>query len=224
MAYGMEDGAVPGGADSSTRLIAYAAAPHFLPISIPTAHPGLDRRWPPSAFPELDCVRDRLPSHVVAAVEHRAAEIGVGAERVLIASGFMDEDHYVYALARSLWDLNTRPSTVGNAPAVLSRISGFCRPRKSACYHSSLMVRRSSFLHRARRGTSSISSHVTRRHASVLRHRRGLICSSQTKAVPRSQMRRREPCEAAGRVYARDIPTGTFASLPRRCRLYFWVC
>src|SRR5690349_18771739 len=102
MAYGMEDGAVPGGADSSTRLIAYAAAPHFLPISIPTAHPGLDRRWPPSAFPELDCVRDRLPSHVVAAVEHRAAEIGVGAERVLIASGFMDEDHYVYALARSL--------------------------------------------------------------------------------------------------------------------------
>jgi len=103
MAYRNGDDAVLGRTDSSNkRLSAYAAPPRFLPISIPAIHPGLDRRWRPSAFPELDCVRDRLPSHVIAAVEHRAVEIGIGAERVLIASGFMNEDHYVYALARSL--------------------------------------------------------------------------------------------------------------------------
>jgi hypothetical protein len=35
-------------------------------------------------------------------VTRRAAEIGVGAERVLIAAGFIDEDTYAYALSRSL--------------------------------------------------------------------------------------------------------------------------
>jgi hypothetical protein len=63
---------------------------------IPAVRTGTD------AFPELDCVRDRLPSSVIAAIEQRAAEIGIGAERVLIAAGFMDEDNYIYALSRSL--------------------------------------------------------------------------------------------------------------------------
>jgi hypothetical protein len=54
------------------------------------------------AFPELDCVRDRLPPAVVAAVERRAIETGVGAERVLIAQGFVAEESYLQLLARSL--------------------------------------------------------------------------------------------------------------------------
>ena len=55
-----------------------------------------------SAFPEIDCVRDRLPLKVVAAVERRAIETGVGADRVLIAAGIIDEDRYVHALSRWL--------------------------------------------------------------------------------------------------------------------------
>lgn len=38
----------------------------------------------------------------MAAVERRAIEIGVSADRVLIAAGIMDEDHYVHALSRWL--------------------------------------------------------------------------------------------------------------------------
>jgi glycosyltransferase XagB len=55
-----------------------------------------------STFPEIDCLRDRLPLNLVAAAERRAIEIGVGAERVLIAAGVIDEDRYVDALSRWL--------------------------------------------------------------------------------------------------------------------------
>jgi hypothetical protein len=58
-----------------------------------------------SAFPELDCVRDRLSLGTMAAVERRAISLGVGAERVLIASGFLDEESYLVALSRWLgWE------------------------------------------------------------------------------------------------------------------------
>ena len=52
-----------------------------------------------SAFPEIDCIRDRLSLATVAAVERRALAIGVGADRVLIAAGIIDEDSYIMALA-----------------------------------------------------------------------------------------------------------------------------
>ena len=54
------------------------------------------------ACPELDCLRDRLPPAAIAAVERRAVEAGVGAERVLIAAGILEEESYVRLLARSL--------------------------------------------------------------------------------------------------------------------------
>ncbi len=58
-----------------------------------------------SPFPELDCVRDRLSLAMIAAVERRAIALGVGADRVLIANGVIDEDAYAIALARWLgWD------------------------------------------------------------------------------------------------------------------------
>src|SRR6478672_9113013 len=53
-------------------------------------------------FPELDCVRNRLPPRIIAAAERRAADVGVSADRVLIASGIIDEDSYMMALARWL--------------------------------------------------------------------------------------------------------------------------
>jgi hypothetical protein len=57
---------------------------------------------PRSAFPEIDCLGDRLPRKTLAAVERRAIEVGVGADRVLIAAGIVDEDSYTDALAHWL--------------------------------------------------------------------------------------------------------------------------
>jgi len=56
----------------------------------------------PSACPEIDCVRDLLPSRVVAAAERRARAIGLGADRVLICADAMTEDAYLTVLAASL--------------------------------------------------------------------------------------------------------------------------
>lgn len=61
-----------------------------------------------SAFPEIDCVRDRLSLGIVAAAERRAISLGVGAERVLIACNIIDEETYITALARWLgWEFET---------------------------------------------------------------------------------------------------------------------
>ena len=76
MAYGK--GPVP------TRGAAYA--PVATDSCSQIIHPRPARR----AFPELDCVRDRLPLKVVAAVERRAIATGVGADRVLIAAGIIE--------------------------------------------------------------------------------------------------------------------------------------
>src|SRR5437763_15805468 len=53
-------------------------------------------------FPELDCVRHRLPLDVIDDVEQRARKTGVSADRVLIAAGVINEDQYVHALSRWL--------------------------------------------------------------------------------------------------------------------------
>lgn len=52
--------------------------------------------------PELDCVRALLPGAVLAAAERRAAKVGVGADRALIAAGHLSEEAYLHALADSL--------------------------------------------------------------------------------------------------------------------------
>ncbi|MGE0280080.1 MAG: hypothetical protein AB7P20_05635 [Rhizobiaceae bacterium] len=55
-----------------------------------------------SECPELSCIKDRLPGHVLVAAAARAHAVGTGADRVLVASGAIDEDDYVRALAASL--------------------------------------------------------------------------------------------------------------------------
>jgi hypothetical protein len=65
----------------------------------PRPHRALAPR-PRSAFPELDCIRDRFSPDLIAAVARRARAIGVGADRVLIAAGVMDEEDYLLALCR----------------------------------------------------------------------------------------------------------------------------
>ena len=52
--------------------------------------------------PEIDCVRHLLSPGVVAFAELRAAEVGVGADRVLIAQGLLDEETYLAEFARWL--------------------------------------------------------------------------------------------------------------------------
>ena len=52
--------------------------------------------------PEIECIRDRLPRRTVAMAERRAAELGVGADRVLVSAGTITEDDYLRALAEFL--------------------------------------------------------------------------------------------------------------------------
>ena len=53
-------------------------------------------------FPEADCIRAKLAPSVVQAAEDRAARLGVGADRVLITIGALDEDDYARRLAGRL--------------------------------------------------------------------------------------------------------------------------
>jgi hypothetical protein len=50
--------------------------------------------------PELDCLRDRLAPAVLLDATRRGAALGVGAERVLIGRGVIDEGDYLSHLAR----------------------------------------------------------------------------------------------------------------------------
>ncbi len=57
---------------------------------------------PGSGFPEIDCIRARFEPAILDAAENRAAALGVGADRVLIAAGRITEDDYLHALADAL--------------------------------------------------------------------------------------------------------------------------
>ena len=54
-----------------------------------------------SAFPELDAVRALLPPAIGAWAEWRASSLDMGADRALIAAGFLDEDAYLRAYAKA---------------------------------------------------------------------------------------------------------------------------
>jgi hypothetical protein len=53
-------------------------------------------------FPEIDCVRSLLTADVIDDAECRAATLGVGADRVLIAAGELSEEAYLRALGDAL--------------------------------------------------------------------------------------------------------------------------
>ena len=69
------------------------------PISRPAAEGGAG---PAVDCPELDCVQALLPGGVIQNAAHRAAALGVSADRVLIAAGTLSEDVYLCALAAAL--------------------------------------------------------------------------------------------------------------------------
>lgn len=102
MAYWNAGGAAidrPGGADWN----APAAIPSLVPAFPDDLHdlPPYPRPRLPRC-PEIDCVRHLIPPSVAAIAELRAAEAGVGADRVLITWGLVSEETYVAALAASL--------------------------------------------------------------------------------------------------------------------------
>ena len=51
-----------------------------------------------AACPEIECVRRSFPRQTLAWAERRAVEIGVGADRALIAEGLISEERYLAAL------------------------------------------------------------------------------------------------------------------------------
>jgi cellulose synthase/poly-beta-1,6-N-acetylglucosamine synthase-like glycosyltransferase len=54
------------------------------------------------ATPEIGCLRGRVAADVLADAERRAADVGVGADRVLIAAGVVSEEDYLRTLADAL--------------------------------------------------------------------------------------------------------------------------
>src|SRR6185437_5658100 len=103
MAYGGWDGAVADRAEEDDWA-APAAAPSIVPGRAGDRSRRRELRAPPlvphfSDCPELDCVRHLIPHRILALAEQRAREVGVGADRVLVAWGLISEEAYVKALS-----------------------------------------------------------------------------------------------------------------------------
>lgn len=64
-------------------------------------HPANDDGRP-NDFPEVDCIRALLPAGLIADAQERAARLGIGADRVLTAGGWLSQDDYARALAEAL--------------------------------------------------------------------------------------------------------------------------
>jgi cellulose synthase/poly-beta-1,6-N-acetylglucosamine synthase-like glycosyltransferase len=99
MGSGIRGGAVL--APRGAALGRFAASPSIDPSrrigGFETAGPRGERH-----FPEIDCIRALFSPAVIAAAEQRAEAIGIGADRVLIASGRLDEEAYLRILGETL--------------------------------------------------------------------------------------------------------------------------
>src|SRR5450756_1974852 len=78
---------------------ALTASPSIDPWTAEFADSGAGRA---GGCPEIDCVRSLLAADVIDDAEHRAAALGVGADRVLIAAGRLSEETYLRALGDAL--------------------------------------------------------------------------------------------------------------------------
>jgi cellulose synthase/poly-beta-1,6-N-acetylglucosamine synthase-like glycosyltransferase len=91
------------GAAVGRRATAFDLAATGPPLAPWDAEPGEGALSPQeSRCPELHCVRSRLGPALLAAAERRAARTGVGADRVLITGGLIDEEDYLHALGEWL--------------------------------------------------------------------------------------------------------------------------
>jgi cellulose synthase/poly-beta-1,6-N-acetylglucosamine synthase-like glycosyltransferase len=67
---------------------------------IPWTGPHRSKR--PSRCPELECLRENFSADVLADAEDRALRLGIGADRVLIANGTLNEETYLRAFGKHL--------------------------------------------------------------------------------------------------------------------------
>ncbi len=74
----------------------------FAETSLALGHrPKMDGPAGDDGCREIDCVRQRLSGKIIADAELRATSLGIGADRVLIASGALDEETYLRALGEA---------------------------------------------------------------------------------------------------------------------------
>ncbi len=97
----MEDGSIgaavadrAGGNPWVSTLDALSIVPH-VPEERREDFPGS----PASPCLELGCISERFSGSILAAAELRAGQLGIGADRVLVASGLIAEEDYAQALA-----------------------------------------------------------------------------------------------------------------------------
>ena len=105
-----------GDVEAAARRRAFASSapavrrrPRFVPPA-PALSPQTPSRPPPpvqlatadSDCPELDCLRGIISEPILSAARDRALALNVGADRVLMAAGLIEEEPYVHALAASL--------------------------------------------------------------------------------------------------------------------------
>ena len=106
---------------------AVAAVPSIIPAPVADLGDARPRSRTDTASlprcPEIDCVRHLLPPLVIDVAELRAAKVGVGADRVLIASGAISEETYVAALAASL-GMAFEPLPTGRRAELLGALDG----------------------------------------------------------------------------------------------------
>jgi cellulose synthase/poly-beta-1,6-N-acetylglucosamine synthase-like glycosyltransferase len=87
---------------SAASFAASAGSPSIDPSLAPWPAEPADFGTIPIRCPEIDCVRERIAADVAEAAGRRAAALGVGADRVLIAAGVLSEENYLRALADAL--------------------------------------------------------------------------------------------------------------------------
>jgi cellulose synthase/poly-beta-1,6-N-acetylglucosamine synthase-like glycosyltransferase len=109
MAFADSDGTVlrrgpaqPGRDTAGTGRVLHFPVSRRRSASRPRAKQRASESAPGRAFPEIDCVRDRLSLGIVAEVERRAINLRLGAEQVLVAADIIEEEAYLRALARHL--------------------------------------------------------------------------------------------------------------------------
>ncbi len=95
------EGAVDGRSNGISWVSATADALSIVPP--PPRDKGADLRAPraDTACPEINCIQHLFPDGIIAAAQRRAADLGIGADRVLLASGVIAEEDYVQALGSS---------------------------------------------------------------------------------------------------------------------------
>jgi cellulose synthase/poly-beta-1,6-N-acetylglucosamine synthase-like glycosyltransferase len=102
MAFGGGDGPVLDCTEDNTWPAAPYTTAAIATLAGASDSAGADARQFRGAFPELDCIRDRLSERTIGWAERRSLAIGVSAERVLITAGIIDEDSYFRALSQWL--------------------------------------------------------------------------------------------------------------------------